>query len=360
MEIWKLKTVVGFVLFLNCCFLNAETDWIRQNQQMIQWVKSGQPKKAVEMGGILLRDIRKENQKNGKVSADAIVFLVNQGIICKQIREYAAAREALEFAAECKIKIASQNDPLFVAIYKSLGEIFQELKDFEQGEKYFLQALKIKEINLGGDNAELVPLYVSVADFYLKAGKNNESLGFYEKALKICSLKNDNDDKTARIQFKLGEFYYKEKDYEKAKQSFLIAFNIYDRNKDYKNMADIYDYLGTLNMLKGLMDEAESSYRLAIKNNELSSGKDSIEYAKSLNNLGKIYIMNNKKEAEVLLKESLSIRERLLGKDHPSLVVVLKNLQDFYLKNSNPLEAEKIKAQLLRIRKNNNDNEQDS
>lgn len=348
---WDVKVALTVSVLLRTVFLNAEINWIDHNQQMIQCVKSGQSRKAVETGSVLVNDIRNEFLKTKKVSADEIVFLVNQGIICKQIREYQSAREALELAIECKSRIASPNDPLFVTIYKALGETFQELKDFEQGEKYFLKALRIKEVNMGGDHVELIPLYLSIADFYQKAEKNKEALICFEKALKISSMKDKSDEKTAKINFKIGEFFYKQKEYGKAEQSFLIAFNIYNINKDYEKIASIYDYLGTLKMINGDLKEAESSYKLSMKNKELSSGKNSIDYAKSLNNLGKVYTMQNRQEAEDLLNESLGIRERILGKNHPSLVIVLSNLMDFYIKNSNPAEAEKIKKRLSQIQK---------
>ncbi len=347
----KPKALLAAVLVMLNCFLYAEIRWVDENQKVIRLIKAGEVSEAIEAGSLLVEKIRTEFVKNRKVSADAVVFLVNHGLICKQSRQYSEARDSLLLAAECKIKIAPRNDPLFVTIYKALGEILQTLNIFDEGEKYFLKALKIKEINLGYEHPDILPLYFSIADFYHAASKEREGLEYLQKALFISKSKSGKESpKTADVYFNLGEYYYKFKRNQEAELAFLNAFGIYDRSRENRRIADVYDYLGSLNKLKGNLKEAESYYRLSLKSREMTAGKNSFDYAKSLNNLASIYLMRNNPETEILLKQALDICERNKGlRQQASLRVVLSNLIDYYVQNHNMAEAEKYKAYLSSV-----------
>lgn len=345
--------------FLTCLFLIfstgtslfcEEVNWIELNQQMIQLFKTGQAKKACALGLPYVKQIQEEFLKNQRVSADAVVFLVNQGILSKQSGQNQNALETLKLSAECKRKIASPNDPLFVSIYKSLGEISQTLKNFDEGEDYFLKSISIKIINRGKDHAELVPLYLSLGDFYQDFQKEEKALKSYERALQISKEKNgDEDNITADIYFAIGKLFFAQKNNKKAEDAFLRSFGIYERNKESKKIAFSYDFLGLLNQLKGNLKDAESYFRLSAKQKAITLGKNSLEYAKSLNNLGSLYIMQENKDAESLLKEALSICEKKLGPNHPSLALTINNLIAYYSKFSNNAEVEKYTTLLKRI-----------
>lgn len=342
MKIKKMTCLGAMIANFAFSALCADFDWMELNQKVIHLFKSGQPKKAFDLGNQYVEQIKKEFKTSKMITTDEITFLVNLGIITKQAKEYQAARDILNLAVECKAKIASPNDPLFVNIYKTLGDIHLNLKDFKAGEECYRQAIKVKETNFGPDHAEMVPLYLGLADFYQGFGKNDLASGNYEKALKLSKVKNgEEDNKTADVYFRLGEFNFNQKIYNEAEKAFLRAFSIYDKNKGSGKIALVYDYLGFLSRIKGNLQEAESYFRIAAKSKEIKPGKNSIEYANSLNNLGLIYSMQKNKEAEGVLKESLKICENLRGKNSPTLAPILSNLADYYSENGNKAEAER-------------------
>lgn len=344
------------LLYLTLFFFAAtylfceEANWIELNQKMIQLFKTGQAKKACSLGTPYVKRLQEDFQKNQKISADAVVFLVNQGILCKQAGQYEEALETLKLSLECKRKIASPNDPLFVSIYKSLGEIAQTRKNYEDGEKYFLKSIEIKETNMGKNNNELVPLFLTLGGFYQAFEKEDKALEVYEKALHISKEKNgDENNVTADVYFSIGKYYYTLKNYKKAEEAFLRSFSIYDKNKDNKKIVFSYDYLGLLNQQKGNLVDAESYFRLSAKQKALTLGKTSLEYAKSLNNLGSLYVMQEKKEAEAILKEAFSICEKKFGPEHPSLTPTINNLIAYYTKFPNDAELQKYTELLKKI-----------
>jgi len=76
--------------------------------------------------------------------------------------------------------------------------------------------------------------------------------------------------------------------------------------------------------------------------------------AGTLNNLAASYHAEGRyAEAEKLFRRSLSILEKSLGPDHPSVVAVLDNLANLYASQGKRREAEKMetRASALRARR---------
>jgi tetratricopeptide (TPR) repeat protein len=72
--------------------------------------------------------------------------------------------------------------------------------------------------------------------------------------------------------------------------------------------------------------------------------------AQSLNNLGEIYLAQNKfSEAELLFKEARAIREKNLGADHPEVAQSLNNLGELNRLQGKFREAESFYKQALAI-----------
>ncbi len=102
----------------------------------------------------------------------------------------------------------------------------------------------------------------------------------------------------------------------------------------------------------GAYDSALSFGLAAQKAAIKEHGKDSKEYATSLNNLGTVY--SNKKQykkAEMLYKESLKIRQDILEKKHPDAAISLNSLGVIYLDQKKYREATYFLKRSLNINK---------
>lgn len=78
--------------------------------------------------------------------------------------------------------------------------------------------------------------------------------------------------------------------------------------------------------------------------------KENIEFAVSLNGLALLYHFQGKyNDAEPLYLQSLDIRKRQLGNDHPHVAQSLNNLAQLYFSQENYLEAENLAQQALVI-----------
>jgi tetratricopeptide (TPR) repeat protein len=101
---------------------------------------------------------------------------------------------------------------------------------------------------------------------------------------------------------------------------------------------------------RALYSEAEPMYRRALEIREKSLGKDHPSVANSLNNLAGLYREQGKyDEAEPMYRRALEIREKSLGKDHPSVANSLNNLAGLYDSQGKYDEAEPMYRRALEI-----------
>jgi serine/threonine-protein kinase len=91
--------------------------------------------------------------------------------------------------------------------------------------------------------------------------------------------------------------------------------------------ADLANSLGTIRERQGRLDEAAAEYRRAITLREKALGKDHPSLGQSLNNLGGILgAQGRHAEAIAIFERVLALRERTLGKEHPLIANALSNL----------------------------------
>ncbi|XP_062070628.1 nephrocystin-3 isoform X3 [Lepus europaeus] len=92
--------------------------------------------------------------------------------------------------------------------------------------------------------------------------------------------------------------------------------------------------------------------RRALQLEELTLGKDTPDNARTLNELGVLYyLQNNLETAEQFLKRSLEMRERVLGPDHPDCAQSLNNLAALCNEKKQYEKAEELYERALDIRR---------
>ena len=102
---------------------------------------------------------------------------------------------------------------------------------------------------------------------------------------------------------------------------------------------------------KGDYPEAEQWYLESIAIRKKTVGKDHPDYALSLNNLATLYMyMGQYEKAEPLYLESIAIREKALGKDHPDYAISLNNLATLYRYIGHYEKAEPVYLESIAIR----------
>ena len=110
------------------------------------------------------------------------------------------------------------------------------------------------------------------------------------------------------------------------------------------NLAALYD-------AQGKYEEAEPLYQRSLTIREKVLGPEHPDVATSLNNLAALYDAQGKyEEAEPLYQRSLTIREKVLGPEHPDVANSLNNLAALYDAQGKYEEAEPLYQRSLTIR----------
>jgi tetratricopeptide (TPR) repeat protein len=101
--------------------------------------------------------------------------------------------------------------------------------------------------------------------------------------------------------------------------------------------------------LQGQYEKAEELYKSALTIKEKSLGPDDPSVAIGLNNLSKLYIMQRQYEkAEPLYKRALEIREKALGLNHPDAIICLHRLAAMYRITNQNKEAADLERRAAR------------
>jgi len=113
----------------------------------------------------------------------------------------------------------------------------------------------------------------------------------------------------------------------------------------------IFDELAVLYETHGKYGEAEQFYLQSLKIREKHRGSEHPEVATSLHNLAEHYeILGQYDKAEELYQRAIAIREKTLGPDHLFLAYSLEDYAGLLRKTGREAEAEKIEARAKAIR----------
>ncbi len=156
----------------------------------------------------------------------------------------------------------------------------------------------------------------------------------------------------ARVQNRLGAFYWRQGDFERAvlHGSEALALNRRILGVEHPHVASCLHNLGTYHRIRGNYAEAEAmcTEGLALRRRVLPA--DHPDIAWSLNNLAGLYIGREEyAAAEPLLREALQTLTGLLGEDHPEVAQVRHNIANTLLAQKKDQEAEVLIRQSLAV-----------
>ncbi len=115
--------------------------------------------------------------------------------------------------------------------------------------------------------------------------------------------------------------------------------------------AHLLDQTGYYLKERARYEEAELFYQRALTIREQVLGAEHPDTAATLNNLGRLYTSQGKyQEAELFYQRALEIRERVLGTEHPDTATTLNNLGRLYTSQGKYQEAELFYQRALEIR----------
>lgn len=278
--------------------------------------------------------------------------------------------------------------PAYSETLTTLGSLFLQLSQYDLSEKYLIQALELREENLGKEHYDYITTYNNLGFFYSQTSQYEKARAVFTDIKSILENKTELDSLTyAAILMQLGvidlytsnleqsenelqqakqiletnnhtstlayintltyngELNIAKQHYSKAETYFLSAQNLWlklgnDRkNENYVNI--IADLATTYNYLSKYR-EAEQGYLEAIQILKETIGIRNSRYATTIMNLGVMYFnSNNYQKAEETFLEAKDVYEKILDTNNPNYALVLGNLGTLYLNTENYQLAEK-------------------
>uniref|UniRef100_A0A8C5PI97 Nephrocystin-3 n=1 Tax=Leptobrachium leishanense TaxID=445787 RepID=A0A8C5PI97_9ANUR len=222
-------------------------------------------------------------------------------------------------------------------LYETLGQFLKDLGLLNQAVTPLQRSLEIRETALDPDHPSVAQSLHQLAGVYLQSKKFGNAEQLYKQALEISENAYGSEHlRVAQELDALAVLYHKQNKYEQADQLRKKSLRI--RQKAARRKGSMYGFA----LLR----------RRALLLEELTLGKDTADNARTLNELGVLYyLQNNLETAEMFLKRSLEMRERVLGPEHPDCAQSLNNLAALYNEKKDYDKAEELYERALDIRR---------
>lgn len=263
--------------------------------------------------------------------------------------------------------------------YKALAQIYIDKGDIPKAEEFYYKSLNVLKLRKGDyveENNYLIDVYDNLANINYNRGDFQNAIQLLYEKLKITTDKKSNFDynkkinthNTAATYNKIGFFYGKEGEDQKAMDSFKEAINIEKTINNQDGIASVYRNIGTFYLDRNEFDKSSYYFDLSSK-----LTKNDFIKIENIASKGKLYLRKNNidsatfflNKALVYAKENNSIR--LLSKLYYDLALVnlkknnwqlaktyAQNGYELSSKKSNILETQQAAELLYKIYKNTN------
>ena len=183
-----------------------------------------------------------------------------------------------------------------------------------------------------------------------REGRYLEGVNFAQAALKEAETFGAQDARLATSLHNAGELYTRLEKYDEAEGLLQRAFSIREKAPEDSETARTICAMARLNQSRGNKEKAERLYRQSLAIREKVLGKDHPDVAESLSGLASVLSLKRIEEAERLARRSLGIREKALGENHQDVADSLSSLTEVILEIGKPSELEAYLRRAVAIR----------
>ncbi|KAJ8320207.1 hypothetical protein KUTeg_001794 [Tegillarca granosa] len=275
-------------------------------------------------------------QNNGLVTLPRIADMYESlGRFVKDLGLLNQAVPALQRALEIRETALDPDDPIVARSLHQLAGLHAQWGKFSTAEDFYRQALDIYESAYGPDHYLVAKELDSLAVLYQKQDKHDLADPLKRRVLSIRKKA-----KTPRISS--GQMRSVDPLQRRALQLEELAIG-----PDSPDLARTLNELGVLYYLQNNFETAESFFKRSLEMRESTLGADHLDLAQSLNNLAALY--NDRKQfdkAAPLYERALQIRSKYFNSNHDSVASIIKHLALLYKKQ----QAEPLYKQAIEIR----------
>jgi len=319
--------------------------WQSLNQEAVRYFNQNRIEQASEA---MEKACHYVAQKSGEGSEDYATALHNFARLKSSSQNYQLAETLFLKSLSIREK---NNSPLISASLSDLAQNYYNKGNYQKALEYYTKLLQ-KQQNNTIPYAHTLNLIGNIQ--YLNTSFK-ESEAIFRKSLAIFkNLTGENSFDYAITLSNLGNLLQDMARYNEAiniyKQSLAIMESQH-KNPAYRtetHMTIISNYADVL-AATGEYNLAEYLYKNRVLEVDLGAGRVYSNKANVLNNLGVLYLQTHRLEgAELYLKESLNLKLKSLGENHPKYLSTLSYLGNLYLQKKEFSKAEKIYKTILK------------
>jgi tetratricopeptide (TPR) repeat protein len=226
------------------------------------------------------------------------------------------------------------------------------------------EALSIaeKELNIYKQNNDLK----SILESYMTISKIYLSLDDIEKAKSYIDLsegmlkKHPSRLLQAELYYYKYYYHYKIEEDDQAEKYLEMSIQETIEDEDSKDqLIQRYTELGNLCQIRTKLDRAKECFEKALDLNRKHRGKDNMETASLIGNIGNVHaMMKNYEKALEMMFDSLELKQKLVGTEHHELISAYSMISStYYMMKEYSLSLEYCEMTKELVRKINGEND---
>ncbi len=309
--------------------------------------------KRYDKAGPLLEDsVRIAKAKRPKDDPELATCLETLGRLhCEQGRWAKAGadyRQALE-VREAKVGKDHANLAELLGV---LTRVCETLDEHEQAESFAVRWLGIAEKAHGKSHIEVAPPLDRLAVIYRDSGRFAEAESRLRRSLEIREGQRVRDeDAITRTRMGLAVLYRTAGRPDRAEPILKACREQLESRlgEGHPNLAEVVREQAFTAFELGKYADAEDRYRHALRLFE-KPGADPLELAHTLNlQWGMYYRLGRYTQAEAAIKRAVTVKQKLLGPDHPEIADLLQQLASVYKRIGRHQDAKQLYVQSLNL-----------
>lgn len=307
---------------------------------------SSEQEKALEYGNRALALAQKIKYKKGAAQA-----LNNMGVVYYNFSDYNKAMNYHFKSLEIRKELGDKKD--ISASYNNLGNAYDGLSNYKEAKEYFVKALELREEisdekGIAGTSNNLGNLCYSHGDYY-------KALEYFFIALKIYEEKGEPSDAFANALHNIGNVYREQNDTKNALEFYEKALKMREEVEDEQGIGESYNSIAALyhasaekqkNTTYSELDysKARGYYIKALGIENKIDDKENM--AATLNNLGIIYLHENKYDSALASSSSALMISEDIG-DKSTAAFSLATIADIYQQQNNIKQSSEYATKAL-------------
>jgi serine phosphatase RsbU (regulator of sigma subunit)/Tfp pilus assembly protein PilF len=195
--------------------------------------------------------------------------------------------------------------------------------------------IKLSEKLITASDEEKAELYCKLSNLFLDS-IGNKSMIFAQNSLKYANIKNNTED-IVRANLQIASVFMSQSNWDKALEYLSVAEKDINKVQDLILIHSIYNQFGMIYKFTGQHDLAMEYYHKGL--NIARQNKNSNDIIFALNNIGTIYILQNKYDAALQIFESAEKECLLSNNQGKNLAAIYNNVGYIYFVTENYVDA---------------------